>query len=163
MVPIPDRHRLDLIKSVPPSRITDMGNGYSLRLDYNCPEDDPAMLAERLAEALNGALLRQADAEAFHTQARAERQKATELQAVVLQLDERKRNPPARVRRMDALAMYDRDKCAADVVMLRERAVSLQKQGDEYAQDARSYREQAERLQSAIRNKRRNGRGNGVT
>jgi hypothetical protein len=102
--------------------------GVTLIVTKNRPEDAPERLAVRLAEVINGIANLQADVRALTGQADAERKKAKGLDAVIFQLRERERNPPAQVRRMDPLATYDMDACIEERDLYQRRAKDLQDQ-----------------------------------
>ena len=123
---------------------------YRLEITEDRPEDDPVLLAKKLAEALMNASLRQTDAEAFAESSRAERTKARQFQDILFQLKEREKNPPAKVSRMDPLSEYDAVKIKEELEIYKKRAVELQEESDQHAESAKKHRVEAEQLQRKI-------------
>ena len=84
---------------------------YELVVTKSRPEDAPERLAIRTAELLTGIRNGNFDVQAFNTQAQAEKKKATDLTMVIMTLEDRKKDPPKKVSRMDPYATYDLDMC----------------------------------------------------
>lgn len=114
------------------------------------PEDSPSRLAIELAEQLTLASVRQRDSATFSVSAQAERTKAQQLQSIIFQLKERKRNPIPNVSRMDPLNEYSMEQCEAEFALLKERAQDMQQKSDLYAQEAKEAQIKAEKLQKKI-------------
>jgi len=123
----------------------------SFKIEHDRPEDSPNSLAIRLVEAFQAAANSQADADALRFSAQSERTKAQQIQDAIFQLKERKKNPPAKVSRMDPLNEYSLEACETQLAELKKNSVELQKTSDEHAQEAMRQRNEAERLQRLIR------------
>lgn len=123
------------------------------------PEDEPNVLAIKMAECLNTAALAQQDGETYKTAAGAELQKARQLQDVIFQIKEREKNPPAKVSRMDPLSHYDLEDCEKQLKVFKDRAVELQAKSDEFLQKANENRNEANKLQIRIREANKKARG----
>lgn len=117
----------------------------------NKPEESPERYALMLAEAFNGASLRQTDSETFHVSAQSERRKAQQIQDIIFQLKEREKNPVEKVSRMDPLNDYDLEACENQLKDLKENSEELQKKSDEYSQEANGHRQDIVKLQKLIR------------
>jgi hypothetical protein len=96
-----------------------------LRVTETKPEDAPERLAVRLAEIINGIGNFYAEADAFKRQGTSERSKAAGLRNVIFELKERKKNPPAKVSRMDPYNTYDLEACEAELQGYKDRSVEM--------------------------------------
>jgi len=123
---------------------------YTLKFEYDRPEDSAQALAIKLAEAFTKSASSQRDAEAFKTNAQSERVKAKQLRDVIFQLKERKKNPIPNVSRMDPLNEYDLEKCEAEFEECKTRAQNFQITSDTFAASAHDSRREAETLQRLI-------------
>ncbi len=114
--------------------VTGVGRVVSYKVEKMGLTDE--QLARRLAEAMHHETLRRQDAAGFKTAAAMERVKGREMNGILIQLRERKRNPPVRVRRMDALADYDFGKCEDELALIKDRGKDFERMAAEYGADA---------------------------
>lgn len=121
-----------------------------LEISRDRPEDSPSRLAFELAEALNTVSERRNDCELFKTSAAAERTKASQMQDVIFQLKERRRNNVVSTSRMDPLNEYDLDSCEAEFALLKARAQEMQEKSDTYDVEAKAAKLTADKLQRRL-------------
>lgn len=107
-------------------------------------------LARLLAEALQNASLKQNDADAYERQAASERVKIRDYNNILFQLKERKRNPPARVRRMDPLNEYDEEAVKEEVEMIKARHANFSTMAAEFKNAAEKARRDASGYQRRL-------------
>jgi hypothetical protein len=134
----------------------DMGVGVGriigLKVEEYRQSEDPGWLAIRMAEAMNGQSQHNQDADSLRSAVLAERQKALQLQAVIFQLEERKRSgAPPSTSRMDPLNTYDLDTCREELMGLKKRAQELQEQVNEHVVESERCKHESNRLQRKIR------------
>jgi uncharacterized coiled-coil DUF342 family protein len=122
-----------------------------LRVTETHPEDDPKRLAIRLAELLGGIGNKRADAAAFIEQAKAEKQKANDMTAVLIELDKRKRNPPAKTSRMDPYNTYDADMIKEERKGYQDRAAELHAMAADCLQEVDGYQREMLEVQTKLR------------
>ena len=108
-------------------------------------------LARLLAESLQNASLRQGDAEAYDRQAASERAKVQQLNNILFQLKERRRNPPAKLRRMDPLNEYEEEAVKAEIAMLKKRGAKFADMAAKFRADAEKHRRSADDYQRRLR------------
>ena len=135
------------------SRMRDVGKSPIVKLlveEYR-QEEDVSFLAVTLAEQLHEAGLAQRDYETLSASARAERQKAANLNVVIFQLKERQRSGFVSESRMDPLSTYDLGECEKELGIFKERANELQESAMNRLTDAEKARRESDRLQRKIR------------
>lgn len=123
------------------------------------PEESPNSLAILLAEAMDAASKNQQDGDTYRVAATAELQKARQLQDVIFQIRERRKNPPVKISRMDPLNQYVLEDCEKELKKFKERAVELQSMADDFLQKATKNRNEANKLQIRIREFNKKARG----
>lgn len=96
-------------------------------------------LAMLKVEAMQGHSLKQQDAQAYQLQAANERTKGQQFVVVLQQLKDRKRNPPAKVSRMDPLSEYDVDKVKDELEMIKARAQNFSDLSAKYQREAEQH------------------------
>ena len=96
------------------------------------PEEEPEALAVQLAESMHNMMQAQQDADAYQKQSISERAKAGDCSRALAELDERARNPPTKISRMDRIATYDREMIVAEKKKSLERAQDFQQRADNY-------------------------------
>ena len=106
-------------------------------------------LAVELAEAFRLGNRKRRDGAAYREQVANERLKAGRLNDVLFQLKDRKRNPPAQVRRMDPLAEYDVDMVKEELELAKARSINFQTMSDGFIEEA----ERADRNAAVLQNR----------
>ncbi len=118
-------------------------------------------LAVKLAEALHGASRYQVDVRSFRASAAQERRKGAELVVLIHRTKEWRRNPPAKISRMEPLAQYDLDAMWEERKLALRRAGRFDEVAAEYARKIVECEGDAAHLQREIREERERAR-NGV-
>lgn len=121
-----------------------------IELRVETDPEDPGQLALQLADALNQASTKQADADAFDAAANAEMAKTRSLVDLIFQLRERRRAGITSTSRMDPWASYDVEAMEAQLSEARSNAKEFRKQSTAYKAEAERCRSQARSLQTRL-------------
>lgn len=129
-----------------------------IRLKAERLGDTAEHLAVLLAESFRTGARKRRDGDAYRQQVANERLKAGRLNDVLFQLAERRRNPPARIRRMDPLAEYDEGMVKAELKLAKDRSQNFQTMSDGFIEEAEREDRKAAVLQTRIQKLNKTGK-----
>lgn len=107
-------------------------------------------LAFQLAEAMQGAIVCQRDAEAFGNQMQIENRKIAELEFVIRQVEAFHKNPPSEVSRMEPLMSYDIEKLREEIQEAKVLRTKWAEERDSALQKVARHKAEQGRLQGEI-------------
>lgn len=132
------------------------GKVVGLKVTKSHPLDkyEPQTLAVNLAQQLQASVNYERDAKTFAERANIERQKAIEMQEVIDQVEERRRNglpPDAKKSRMDPLETYDPMALRTQKSQHERNALMFDQKAQDYTAKAEKERKEADKTQVLIR------------
>ncbi len=127
------------------------GKLVGLKIERLNPETDAKLLAERMAGKYNFEFAARNDARELRAAAQSERAKGTQLTHTLFALREWKKNPPAKISRMDPMQFYDEEQIQEEIRLHGVKAIDLDKLAAERDQMAVKAHNEAVDLQNRIR------------
>ena len=127
------------------------GKTVTWNIEHYNPERDPKVLAIRLAEVMQGEILKKKDAAVFTEEAAAWEKKATKDRKLLARVRARDRGEPVETEsRMDPLLTYDASALEEELTVIESTIEKFKKDAEEYLEEAQVLHKQSAELQVRI-------------